>query len=116
MWGFVSELIKHPQKRWILETVDGNETISRTLVFGYKRFGRELEDLDDGRRSVWPLPARNPETVAKVREPLGRNCRIALLLSIKGTLTGRIFIRFFVKRWERGRSVRSVPHSLTVDQ
>jgi hypothetical protein len=43
VWGFVSELIKHRQKRRILETVDGNEDMSLTLVFGwYKRFRREL--------------------------------------------------------------------------
>jgi hypothetical protein len=39
---------------------------------------REGNDLEDGPRSGWPLTARNPKTVVKVRKLVARDYQVSV--------------------------------------
>lgn len=88
----------------MLETL-WNEGVSCMPVFEwFKRFG-EVHDVEDDPRSSQLTP-QNPQTGAKIYELVVRYCGMAIkLVEDQGTLTERLFVRFFMKIWERGKFV-----------
>jgi transposase len=66
---FCVKLGKTPTETYMLETVYGDEALSRSSVFEWiKRFKDECEKLQDDSRSGRPSTSRNADKIANVLE------------------------------------------------